>query len=267
MEARQVSRILEKAFTLLESLVNTYRPVSKEEVATHLDLAPSEAGVLLDALVRQGYVVHDRRHATYALGDRCFELAALLRGTHDLRAVALPHLVELNRRIGETVYLGVYHAGGVVYIVQLEHPAATPAVPTYTGQRAPAFCVAPGRVLLAHQPAYEVERVLSGHLAPRDRPAALTDRIALLAELARTRERGYGSESENWRRRSCSLAAPVRDHCDMVVAAIGCSVPADRFDDAPESALVTVTRSAAEDISSALGHHTLVTRGSPRASP
>jgi DNA-binding IclR family transcriptional regulator len=59
-------------------------------------------------------------------------------------------------------------------------------------------------VLLAHQPAYEVERVLSGHLAPRDRPAALTDRIALLAELARTRERGYGSESENWRRRSCS---------------------------------------------------------------
>ncbi len=250
-------RILEHAFTLLESLVNTDHPLDTQEAAAVLDISEPEAERILATLVRQGYAARDPQRGTYVLGSRCFELAGLARGTRDLRTAALPYLVELSHGVHETVHLGIYHASDVVYIAQLERSDTADGPIAHIGVRAPGFCVSVGRVLLAYQPPYELDRVLSTQPLPQYTSDTVTNRDALLAELADTCRRGYAINRGSWREGVCGVAAPVRDHSGAVVAGVGCCVPLDRFDDAPDAPLVTATRSTAVQISAALGYRPL----------
>src|SRR5262249_10483156 len=80
------------------------------------------------------------------------------------------------------------------------------------GSRAPAHCVALGKVLLAEVPEPERRRLLAhATLAPRG-PKTLTRRDALREELGRVREHGLAREDEELAAGRIAIAAPLRDH-------------------------------------------------------
>ncbi len=97
------------------------------------------------------------------VGLRCFELGSQWAEAQDVRTVALPSLRTLNDAALETVHLAIYDHGDAVYIEKLESPQPIVAR-SFVGGRCPAFCVATGRALLAHQPSAEIARVLAGPL-------------------------------------------------------------------------------------------------------
>jgi DNA-binding IclR family transcriptional regulator len=249
MEQHSRSVTIERSLDVLEVVARAGRAVSLGEVAERTDLPKATVHRVLSALEGRGYV--SREDSRYLVGIRCFELGSLWAQNLDLRSVAAPHLRELNDSTGETVHLAIYDSADVVYIEKLDcHHAVT--AQSYVGRRCPAFCVATGRALLAHQPWHEIDAVLRGPL-PSYTALTVTDPEQLRAMLAEVRSTGYGVNRENYRVGVGGVAAPVRDHTGAVVAAVGCCVPVSRMGDAEFINLRDRTMQTSSAISAALG--------------
>jgi simple sugar transport system ATP-binding protein/ribose transport system ATP-binding protein len=157
-----------------------------------------------------------------------------------LAEISHPLIRRLAEEHGESVHLSVYGAGDAVYIDKAD---ASDPVRSYTrvGGRAPAYCVATGKALLAHQPEKERQRVADGQLE-RFTDRTITNRRALLQELAAIRESGVALNHGEWRADVGGVAVPIIDPSGALVAAIGFSGPLPRIEhrrDALTGALLT----------------------------
>jgi DNA-binding IclR family transcriptional regulator len=236
----------------LEALGNASTPVGVTELASQLGLPKANVYRMLHTLESRGYVAQDPRDAKYSLGIRCFELGVQVTYSQALRAVASPHLRSLSETTEEIVHLALYSTGGeVVYVEKIE--SLLPVAPkSQVGLRAPAFCVATGRALLAYQPMAEIESVLSSPL-PRFTSHTINDPDELRALLEKVRAEGYATNKCSWREGVCGVAAPMRNHSGAVIASVGLCVPESRFSPSRVRFLTGKTLEAATAISVDLG--------------
>lgn len=238
-----------RALHILEVLAGAGHSMRISDLATAADLPKPTVHRLLAVLSERGYVGRDGDR--YNAGIRCFELGSLWAQNLDLRAVAAPALMRLNETTSETVHLAVYDHGDAVYIEML--PCKLPVTAaSYVGRRCPAFCVATGRVLLAHQPWSEIDAALNAPL-PRYTPTTLTDPERLRTLLGEVRETGYAVNKQNYREGVAGVAAPIRDHTGAVLAAVGSCLPLERFHGDRFRLLREATQEAALAVSVALG--------------
>ncbi len=144
----------------------------------------------------------------------------------------------------------------IVYLDKFDSPLPVAAY-SRIGGRAPAHCVASGKALLAAA-RLDREALLArlGTLVAYT-PNTLTDVDALLAELERTRARGYGENREEWRVGVCGLGVPIFDGRGEPVAAVGMSVPAIRFGRTQSRALARQLVACARRASGTLGFRPL----------
>lgn len=242
-----VSRTLD----VLERLTGSDRPLSFTELCAMTGTPKATMNRTLGTLQARGYISTDRATGLYTAGIKCFELGSLWARNLDIREAAALSLEALNQKSQETVHLGIYDAGDVIYVEKLESPHQVVAK-SHVGRRCPATAVATGRVLLASQDKNEIDRVLAGPLE-KYTPDTLTDPEQLRDMLTAARQEGYAVNRCNYRPGVSGVAAPIRDHTGAVVAAVGICLPDYRFtpDRFPE--LQEWTMNAAADISLALG--------------
>ena len=83
-----------------------------------------------------------------------------------VREAALPFLQDLYEATHETVHLVVLEETKVVYVEKISgHRKVTEL--SWVGGRLPAYCTGVGKVLLAHSPAEQVDRVIAQGLVAR----------------------------------------------------------------------------------------------------
>ena len=243
---------LAKGLAALEWLVRQRRPCRVSELAEALGIARSNAHRTLQTLVECGWAVQDEATSAYRPSVRLIEMGALVEGTSDLRTRLRPVLAKLAQASGETIHLAALDAAEIVYLDKFDSPLPVDAY-SRIGGRAPAYCVASGKALLAaaghDAPALQA---LLGPLAAHT-PHTITDLEALRAELERTRARGWAENREEWRLGVCGLGAPVFDARGQPVAAVGMSVPSIRFARAQARTLAAAVQVCARDASLALG--------------
>lgn len=242
---------VDRALDILETLARAGAPMSLADLSAQTVAPKGTLHRLLQALQARGYVTQDVRSGRYAAGVRCFELGSMWAQSLDLRAIAAPYLGRLNTETRETVHLGVYEDGDVVYIDRLESPQQVIAK-SYVGRRCPATCVSTGRVLLAYSDRDEIERVLARPM-PAYTEHSITDPTELAALLDEIRVRGYGTNRCSYRDEVSGIAAPIHDHTGRVVASVGLCLPDHRFHADREDALRDATLETAGEISRALG--------------
>lgn len=181
---------------------------------------------IIRSLEHHGFVKKEKETGQYRLGLLLFELAtAALPG--DVRDAARKHVTDLAQRCGETVHLAVYDRGEVIYIDKGEgsHP-----IRSYTrlGGRAPAYCVATGKALLAHVEGWEDDLLQTGGLS-RHTEATITSLDQLRIELGKVRKSGIAVNRGEWREGVGGLATPIFDQRSAAIAAIGVSGPVRRI--------------------------------------
>jgi len=242
-----------KGLTLIELLARSESPRGVSEVARELGMTKSNVHRLLTTLQAQGYVRKFPQNGSYELTSKLWELGALVHSRLDVTKYSQEPMVRLERETGESVHLSILDGREVVYIDKLDgsHP-----IKSYTsiGGRAPVWCVATGKALLAHASADFIYDVAT-HLV-RFTERTIVDRDELLEHLQAVRRNGFAVNHCEWREGVSGIAAPVRDSSGNVVAAIGISGPATRFrqkDIRPRAATVI---EAANSISAALGYRT-----------
>lgn len=235
---------------LLEALAAAREPCGVSELARQLALTKSNVHRLLQTLGERGYVRNLADSGRYEVTLRLWELGVGVLEKLDVKRIAIEPMNRLVHHCGETVHLSVLDLGDVVYIDKVDSPQPVRAY-SKVGGRAPAYCVATGKALLAHaseEAVAEVSRHLHGHT-----PSTLTDPAELRAELARVRETGHAINRGEWREGVCGVAAPIRDARGQVIAAIGISGPIDRLKLRTLKQLAPEVMAAARSISAGLG--------------
>ena len=242
---------LAKGLAVLDWLTRQQRACGVSEAARALGLARSNAHRTLQTLVACGWAEQDEA-GQYRPTLRMFELGMQVQAAVDVATRVRPHLAALAAASGETIHLARRDGGDVVYLDKFDSPLPVAAY-SRIGGRAPAYCVASGKALLA------AERLdgaaLAAQLGPlvAHTPNSITDIAALQDDLRRSALRGYAENREEWRLGVCGLGAPVFDARGCPVAAVGMSVPAIRCNRAQSRALAEQLLACAAAASGALG--------------
>lgn len=250
--ARNWLHSLNSSLDVLEALAGDRADLGVSELARRLGISKATVHAILSNFCTRGYVTRDPSTSRYRLGLRTWELGVVAINSIEITTIARPHLQELADLTGETCHLAAYSAGDALY---LDLVASLNPVQAYTriGGRAPAYCVATGKVLLAHQPESEVQR-LSDLGLTRFTPLTITTVDDLLRELDDIRTNGFAVNRGEWRQEVLGVAAPILNHSNEVVAAIGLSGPSYRLNADRALALAKDVRSVAAAVSSKLGH-------------
>ena len=221
-------------------------------LAQRLGLAKSTVHRLASTLTSAGFLEQNSQNGRYRLGVALFELGALVRRRMDVANEARPHLRELLEKTGETVQLGIVDHYSVLYVYEMESRRAI-RMAAAVGARAPLHCTAVGKVLLAFQPADYIKDTLArGLTAFTDK--TVTRREAVLELLDEVRGHDYAIDDEESEVGLRAIAAPVRNHNGMVIAALGVAAPVQRMNKKGMQTAVPTVMAIAQAVSARLGY-------------
>ena len=255
---------LVKGLSLLEALANAPGGCGVTDLGRQLQITKSNAHRLLQTLVSCGYARNLEQSGRYELSLKLWQLGSMVIGRLDLKTIGAEYIGGLSQVTGETVHLSILEGTEVVYIDKVDSPHPIRAY-SQVGGRAPAYCVATGKALLAHAPVPVIDAI-SLQLEPIT-AKTITSPRGLRAEMESIRANGYAVNQGEWREGVCGVAAPICDASGRVCAAIGISGPSDRFKPRRIKQLAPTVVKVAQQISARLGHLREVDRAGSRSAP
>ncbi|MBD2845115.1 IclR family transcriptional regulator [Paenibacillus sp. IB182496] len=211
-----------RALGILSCFTDERPELRAGDVAKIMNLTPSNVSRLLTTMVTLGYVEKDELSGLYRLGDQIITLGGIALNNSEIRKLALPELYDLEGRLGLGANLAVRKGSSMFYLAHVDSRHA-PRMYTLLGRTNPLYCTGIGKVLLAHakEPESDMKQIeLIGYTEH-----TLTDRAALLEELAAVRRRGYAVEVEELARGRACIAAPIRGRSGKIVAGLSLSGP------------------------------------------
>ena len=249
MSARNTGvQSVERALDVLEMLASAGREMGVSELGQATDLPYATIHRLAATLLHRGYLHQDARSRKYVLGSRLIHLGSA--AGHMMGSASQPYLERLVELTGETANLALLEEDYVVYVAQAP---SRRMVRTFTevGNRVSPHSTAVGKVLLSHQPASVVSRILARHGPTAATRNTITDLTELLAEIELVRARGYAFDLEEQEEGVTCVAVPLVPATGPV-AAMSVSGPTARMGDARRWEIVGHLRTVAAEFAGGL---------------
>ncbi|WP_405014672.1 IclR family transcriptional regulator C-terminal domain-containing protein [Kitasatospora sp. NBC_01539] len=239
--------VVERAFALLGAFTAHRRSIGLGELSRLTGIPKSSALRLARTLVGLG-VLERTDGGDFVVGLRLWEIASLAPQVHGLRAVAMPYMEDLNLVTRQHVLLAVRDGDDALLVERLSAHGAGPVL-YRVGGRLPLHATGVGVVLLAFADFDDRQAYLSRPWStePEGVPVSAAE---LRLTLAAVRRDGYATVGRTLPRPLVSVAAPIRDGGEQVVAALSIVVPAESED---VRGLVPAVRATARAISRGLG--------------
>jgi IclR family pca regulon transcriptional regulator len=216
---------LARGLAVIRAFDETHPEMTLSEVARVTGLSRAAARRFLHTLVQLGYVWTDNR--VFALTPRVLELGFAYLSSVSLPEIAQPHLERLVSQVHESASVSVLDGTDIVYVARVP-TSRIMTVSINIGTRFPAYATSMGRAMLA----YKSEREFVEYAGTIELTPLSTHTVAsteeLRQELARIRTQGWALVDQELEVGLRSVAAPIRDKTDRVVAAINISSHASR---------------------------------------
>ena len=246
-------QVLDRALAALEILANRDGECSLVDLCTEMKLHKSTVHRLAMVLEQHRLVDKNPDTGRYRLGLRLFEFGSKAIATLDLRGRARPYLDRLQRQFGETVFFCILDDGQVFYMEKVESQQSVRTACT-VGSRAPAYCTAVGKAMLAELAEPEVGEVIRRWGLKAVTANTITKASALRAELRAVRSRGYAIDDEEKEVGLRCVSAAVRGHSGKLFAAMSVSGPAFRMTKERIPEVGQAVMRAANELSAELGY-------------
>jgi len=247
-EPESLSGSLERGLKILRALADA-DGLSVSAIAASQGVHRTTAFRVLQRLEAEGFVARDG--GLWSLGPTLVQIGARALGQLSLREEARPVMQRLAETSGESVQLTIRAGDDMMAVDAVESPQAV-RVGLPLGNRAPLYCTATGKAILAHLPGDEVDEYLDRvRFEPRTRHTVL-DKAVFRRQLAEVAAQGYAVNDEESIEGVVFVAAPVLETRGLPVAVLVLGAPAMRLrreDFARHGAMV---RQAAAQISHAL---------------
>lgn len=240
-----------KVLAMLELLAAHPDGITAAAAARRSGITSNLVFRILKTLVARGFCIQQPETKAYRLSSRLLELASPQVGDASLAVVAYGPLCQLRDATGETAQLVIESAGKALVLEQVQGTQPL-QVCGQVGMRTPLYSSAPGKAILAWWGGHQRAAWFRSHRLKRFTAATLADRPSLLADLTRSRDRGYTVDLAEGNEGIHCVAAPVLDPYSQPVAAVTIMAPVSRLGDETIPTAAIACKAAAAAIEAAL---------------
>ncbi|MFI5729857.1 IclR family transcriptional regulator C-terminal domain-containing protein [Kribbella sp. NPDC051587] len=243
---------LERGLAVIRAFSAAAPALTLSEVARDVGITPATARRILLTLEQLGYVRTDGRQ--FSLTPRVLALGWAYLSSLDLGELAGPYMEELSAATRESCSIATLDLPDIVYVARVP-TSRIMTVALGVGARLPAYPTSMGRVLLSGLPPADLDAYLSSLAAEPLTDHTVTAPEALRATIDQARVDGYALVDQELELGLRSLAAPIRNSRDRIIAALNVSAHASRStpDSLCQEVLPHLLR-AADHITTALKH-------------
>lgn len=219
---------------------------TQSEISEATGLAMPTVHRLCATLVESGFLVREEPSRQLRLGITVLELAGRMLTGMTVPDLATEHLRALAESTGETVNLGILVGADVVYL-RSSAGARFVGQQVAAGVRAPAYCMAIGKCMLAQLSDEEARSALGPEPYPQRTPYTLTTWTELAPALAQIRRTGVAESDQEYELGLFSVAVAT-PRIGTTPSAISVSPPTARASPAERRALSDALALAADAI-------------------
>lgn len=220
------------------------------EIAEKLNLSRSTTHHIIKTLCNEGVLMRDANRK-YRLGWKILDWNNGVMFQHDIYNKALPIVKGLTEEFRGTAHIGMYDQGDVVFVLRISSKEAD-FVPTYLGDRKPAYSTSTGKVLLAFNRAYLQETLSRG--LKKQGPNTITEVNELKRDLARVREQGYSVSINENDTSTYAVAAPIKSYSGETIAAVNLVGPVSYMQSINKRQLISSIVNTGKSVSRELGY-------------
>lgn len=241
--------VIANVFEVLRCFTSDAPDQGVTEIARRVGLHKSSVSRILSTLEAEGIVERDERTRRYRLGLGLIGIAAPLLASLDVRRIAVPELVALRDRTGETAALTVWDGQESVSVEQVASKRNVKQT-SALGSRYGTGLSASVQVFCAQEEESRVRELLARGDLGFDEPMAAEAYLERLEEVRRT---GFALNDGETLPDEAAAAAPVLDHRGLCVGALLLAAPRFRVSRAQLEELGMQTRAAADAVSRRMG--------------
>jgi IclR family pca regulon transcriptional regulator len=206
-EGPYFSKIIEKGLRILGLFTPETTSLSLTDIARRTRINPTSTFRFVETLVQLGYLRKDARTKLIKLGPMALAFSYNTIKSFDILQIVKPAVDKAFDRLNVSIDTAVTEHGRLVLLYRREvKDTLTFTLPLVSSDLQ---CSALGKAYLAALPDKELRSLLDGMTFRRRTPQSLTSRAAVLADLRRTRARGYSINNEEYILGLISIGAPL----------------------------------------------------------
>jgi len=246
-------QVLDRALDVLDSFTFENREMSLTEVVQKTGLNKTTVKRLLYNLTRRKYLQQDLKTRKYKLGLRLFELGGVVFSSFSLRKTASYYMEHFKEQTGSTILLGTTMENQLIYLDKREGNGMV-RISSEIGWRRPLNYGMLGMVLLAYRNIDYVKMILREYPLKAYTPNSIIKETVFLNRLEKIRKQGYVIETGEAVEGVIGIAAPIRNHLNKVIAALGIALPISKASSKEVvDHLAKQLKSSCEEISANIG--------------
>lgn len=244
---------LQRGLELLGQFTRQTPTLTGAELARNLDLPRASVFRILHTLERSGFVERVGETASYKLSVGVLRLGFEYLSSMELTEHGRPVVEQLRDASGYSAHLVVRDGRDVVFVVKAPGRSAL-FHSIQVGARLPAHATVLGRLLLSDLSLQELAQLYPEKTLPKYTDKTPTSLKQLKALMEADRAAGYGLSQGGFETGISTVAAPVLNDEQRVVAAISITVPAQQVASDQAGRLIELVRDAAGQLTQRISH-------------
>ncbi|AOH87189.1 hypothetical protein AWL63_23790 (plasmid) [Sphingomonas panacis] len=219
----------ERTLALFELFTKRQRPLSVGRIAAELNIPQPSTSMLLSNLLQLGYISYDRFARTYTPTIRVALLGGWINHRFDQAGGLTARLKDLQRRVDETVFIGIQNGAHAQYIFNLPRDKPN-GMQVVNGHVKLLTGSAVGRALLSLKSDQEILKLTHRCNAEAGEARLRVVPSDFLAIVTTVRERGYAQTRGDITPDFGAFAVTVDAPHELVPIAVGVGLPIDRIE-------------------------------------
>lgn len=219
----KINRTTQRTVQILKLVSSRSEGIDLDEICRKLEMPKTSAYDIITTLVHMGMVNLTRgQKQKYTIGLGAYRIGINYTNNMDFISLIEPELKAFAKEAGKTVFFGVPSDSEVVYISKFE--PENPVITTATvGSKNPMYCTSLGKVILANMDPEDRNKIIDRMKFKPRTPYTISNKKALLEELKKVKENGYGIDFRELEEHMVCVGAPVFDRDGSVLGAISVS--------------------------------------------
>jgi len=247
-----ILQTLTRGLSVIACFDRLHPRMTPTEVARRVGLTRAAARRILLTLVSTGHARTDGKQ--FELTARILELGYAYLSSFGLPEVARAAMEDVARQLGESCSMAVLDHGDIIYVARVPAQRLMKQV-LDVGGRLPAHATALGQVLMAALPDDELNALLEANPLFPLTEHTITDRKVFLERMEQVRKQGYALVDEELELGVRSIAVPVHDRRNRVIAAMNVGADARRVSlEEMSDRVLTALRRAVNETERPIGH-------------
>lgn len=211
---------LEKALNIIEIMSGNSEPMRLQDIAEAAGIPASTALRLISTFEAYHFILQEPSTKRYYLSLKLFNIGSRVSDNLTISRIARPYLKELSSQLKSSVNLAIEQNMSMFVLDVVGGAFESPDITVQPGKKVPMYCTGLGKAMLSNYSEERFNEFFSATPPVTYTTKTITDKAALMEEMARIRKQGYAFDSGEYRDGIIGISAPILDQSNRAIASI-----------------------------------------------